>query len=206
MISYIFRIVALVLMFAATAQAQTLAQTLAGPALLGALQKGGNVIVMRHASSPVATPTSANAAPGNVGLERQLDETGRSTATAMGNAIRNLKIPVSMVLSSTAYRALQTALYLKVAEPKAYSELNDGGMNTQRINPALGTWIRELVQRSPAGGNMLIITHSSNIVAAFPQLGGDMADGEALVMRKDSKGGAVLLARIRIEAWPKLGR
>ena len=60
------------------------AQTLTGAALVKSLQAGGHVIVMRHASSPREVPDKPN--PDNVPPERQLDEKGRSTATAMGDS------------------------------------------------------------------------------------------------------------------------
>jgi hypothetical protein len=59
------------------------AQTLSGEALVKALRQGGYVLVMRHTSSPRDAPTRASANPDNVKLERQLDETGRATATAI---------------------------------------------------------------------------------------------------------------------------
>jgi hypothetical protein len=45
---------------------------------------GGYVIVMRHASSPRDVPDKRHANADNVNLERQLDEAGRASATAMG--------------------------------------------------------------------------------------------------------------------------
>ena len=73
--------------------------------LVALLKKGGYVLVMRHASSPRDTPDKQAASAGNVNLERQLDEAGRSGATAMGKALRDLAIPVGEVLSSPTYRA-----------------------------------------------------------------------------------------------------
>ena len=83
-------------------------QTLTGAKLVQALQHGGYVIVMRHASSPQQPPAKENADPDNPGDERQLDARGMATAVAMGDAVRSLKIPIGEVLSSPAYRALET--------------------------------------------------------------------------------------------------
>ena len=44
----------------------------------------------------------------NAKLERQLDETGRTGATAMGETIRALRIPIGVVLTSPTYRAMET--------------------------------------------------------------------------------------------------
>src|SRR5207247_9097940 len=99
------------------------AQQLRGEALVKALQQGGYVIVMRHASSPREVPDKATANPDNVKPERQLDQEGRSSATAMGKALRDLKIPVGTVLASPTYRALETIRYAQFGNPQAVAEL-----------------------------------------------------------------------------------
>ena len=63
------------------------AQMLSGPALVKALQGGGHVIVMRHASSPGDVPQKPN--PDNVPPERQLDEKGRISVPIGCFLIRN---------------------------------------------------------------------------------------------------------------------
>ena len=76
------------------------AQELSGRALVEALKRGGYVLVMRHASSPRETPDAKIANPDNTTRERQLDETGRTTATAMGAALKQLAIPIGQVFTS----------------------------------------------------------------------------------------------------------
>src|SRR5262245_15884860 len=105
------------------------AQTLSGPALVAALKQGGYVIVMRHASSPREVPTKARANADNVNLERQLDDAGRTTATAMGKAMRDLKIPIGDVLTSPTYRAMETIRMAQWSNPKPIPELGDGGQS-----------------------------------------------------------------------------
>jgi hypothetical protein len=104
-------IAAVLLLPAGTGHSQTQPQPLHGEALVKALRQGGYVIVMRHTSSPREAPSKQVANADNVKLERQLDETGRTTAVAMGKAIRALKIPIGEVLTSPTYRALETVKY-----------------------------------------------------------------------------------------------
>jgi len=78
------------------------------PNMENGLRHGGYVLVMRHASSPTNLPDKSAADPGNVGLERQLDEKGRSTAEAMGRAFKAAHIPVGEIFSSSTYRARET--------------------------------------------------------------------------------------------------
>jgi len=73
-----------------------------GSKLVAALQRGGCVVLMRHASSPGSPPDRAKADAENVKLERQLDADGRESARAMGEAFRRLRVPVGDVLASRA--------------------------------------------------------------------------------------------------------
>ena len=178
-------------------------QALSGDALVGALRQGGYVIVMRHATSPRQAPDKQTANADNVTLERQLDEAGRASATAMGNAVRDLKIPVGSVLTSPTYRALETVRLAKLPKPTPVPELGDGGQSMQPVAGAPGAWLQKKVTEFPAGSVMLLVTHMPNISAAFPAVGA-VADGEALVFGPDGKGGATLVARIKIEEWSRM--
>jgi phosphohistidine phosphatase SixA len=88
-----------------------------------ALRQGGFVIVMRHASSPRQAPSKQTANADNVKLERQLDETGRATAIAMGKALRELKIPLGDIFTSPTYRALETVRYAQLGNPQRRSSV-----------------------------------------------------------------------------------
>ena len=100
-------------------------QDLRGEALVKALQKGGYVLVMRHASSPREVPDKQAANPDNSKPERQLDAVGRNTAIAMGKALRDLRIPIGNVLSSPTYRALETVRLAQFGAPQTFDELGD---------------------------------------------------------------------------------
>ncbi len=193
------KILAAVMLLAGAAHAQTLQ----GDGLVKALQKGGYVIVMRHTSSPREVPDKKAANPDNVKPERQLDEEGRTTATAMGKALRDLKIPVGEVFTSPTYRALETVKYAQLGKAQPVAELGENGQNMQGGTEAQAVWLRNAVTKFKAGTNTILVTHFPNIRAAFPQLT-NVADGEALVYGPDGKGGATLVARVKIEEWASL--
>ena len=174
--------------------------------LANTLERGGYVILMRHAQSPGTPPDAAQAEPENVKHERQLDETGRASAVAMGDAFRHLKIPVAQVLSSPTYRALETARLAKFPLPKTFDELGDAGKSMgPDATGTRGAWLRSRVAQLPkAGTNTIIITHYPNISEAFGADAKDLSEGEALIYRPDGKGSASLIARVKIEEWPKL--
>jgi phosphohistidine phosphatase SixA len=182
----------------------TSAQTLSGEALVKALQKGGYVIVMRHASSPREAPDKQTANADNTKLERQLDEEGRTTATAMGQAFRDLKIPVGEVLSSPTYRALETVKYAQFGHAQPRPELGNDPKGMSGGTEAQTAWLKQQVTRFPKGTNTILVTHMPNMRGAFPQDAAGLADGEAFVFGPDSKGGAVLLAKVKVEEWPQL--
>jgi phosphohistidine phosphatase SixA len=175
------------------------AQTLTGAALVKALRTGGHVIVMRHASSPRDVPQTPN--PDNVPPERQLDEKGRMTAIAMGDALLRLKIPIGEVLTSPTYRARETARLARFTTAKSVTELGEGSGTMQAVQSAQTEWLQQKVKETPKGANAVLITHVPNITAAFPGETPALVEGEALVFGPDGKGGARVVGRIKIEEW-----
>lgn len=194
----LWSIVAAMLWFAGAAHAQDLH----GEALVKALKKGGYVLVMRHASSPRELPDKQSANADNRKPERQLDESGRKSAVAMGKAIRALGIPIGDVLSSPTYRALETVRLAQFGAPHTFAELGDKGQSMQGATPAQAAWLEKQVARFPTATNTIIVTHLPNIAAAFPELASGLADGEALIFGPDGQGRAILVARVKIEEWP----
>jgi len=182
------------------------AQLLTGEGLVKALRQGGYVIAMRHASSPSEPPDAKAANPDNINRERQLDQQGRSTAIAMGKALRELKIPVGEVLSSPTYRALETVRLAELGNPSPVPELGDNGRGMQVSTEGQAAWLRSRVTQFPARTNTFIVTHFPNMSRAFPQLAANLADGEALIFGPDGKGRATLVARVKIEEWPQMPR
>jgi phosphohistidine phosphatase SixA len=184
------------------------AQTLSGPELVKQLREGGYVLLMRHARSPATLPDKNSADAGNIHLERQLDATGRDSARAMGAVIRKLGIPLGAVFSSPTYRALETVQLAALGTPQTDARLGDGGRSmVAGVVSGQASWLRERVSERPkAGLNTIIVTHMPNIQAAFAQDAADLTDGEALVFRPEGLGRADLVAKIKIEDWPKLAR
>jgi phosphohistidine phosphatase SixA len=172
---------------------------------VAALRAGGNVLVMRHAHSPRDLPDAANAHPGNAKLERQLDADGQAAATAMGLALRKLGIPIGEILTSPAFRALETVRALALRDAQAVEELGDGGNNMQPDSEGRrSAWLRAKAAEAPADStNILLVTHLPNLRGAFGESVADMADGETLVLRPN-RGTVVVVDRLRIEEWSSL--
>ncbi len=185
----------------AFATAHPRAQSLSVYELTAALSRGGYVLVMRHASSPREVPTRQTANADNANLDRQLDEAGRTGATAMGDAIRALKIPLGEVLMSPTYRALETVRFARLSQAVPVTELGDRGQSMQGVTDAMAAWLRARAGQTPGSGNTLLVTHSPNLAGAFPDWGSTVADGETVVLRPDGKGGGIVVGRVTIEDW-----
>lgn len=185
---------AYVLAATALASSWAHAQQLSGDELVSELSGGGYVLVMRHATSPMEPPSPRQTAPGNVDGERQLNQDGRSQMTAMGYAFRELGLPVGQVLSSPAYRAIESAEYFGFGEL-----MEDDGLAPDADPGDLASKVAE----APAEGeNRLIVTHRGNIVGAFGDAHGieTIEDGESLVFRPGDDG-AELVGRMTIKDW-----
>jgi len=176
----------------------------AGSALTATLVEGGFVIVMRHASSPRTLPTADTAKPENTALERQLDAAGEAGSTAMGDALRALKIPIGEVLSSPTFRARETVRAARLPNVEVIEALGDNGQSMQGVTEAQAAWLRARVARASRAGNTLIVTHQPNLARAFPAWGSTVADGECVVLKPDGRNGIELVGRIAIEEWPRL--
>jgi phosphohistidine phosphatase SixA len=172
--------------------------TLSRESLINALQAGGLVIVMRHASSPRQPPDSETINSDNTNSERQLDETGRSNAKAFGDSLERLRIPIAVVESSPTYRTLETARMAGFSDIDIRVELGSQGM--QSSSAAYASWLQNRVRTIPLQGNHLLITHEPNIVGAYPDLNSSPLQGEALIFdpSEDQTGP---IARVTISEW-----
>lgn len=179
-------------------------QTSSQDELINRLRQGGHILVMRHASSPREAPSKEVANADNTKLERQLDEAGRRGATVMGEAIRALRIPIGVVLTSPTYRAMETVKLARLDSPTAVNELGDGGQSMQGITEAQAVWLRGKVTEVPRSGNTILVTHQPNLSRAFPDWGSTVVDGETVVIRPDGSGGISVVGRIKIDDWSQM--
>jgi phosphohistidine phosphatase SixA len=133
-----------------------------------------------------------------------LDAEGRDSAISMGKALRDLAIPIGEVLSSPTYRALETVKYAQLGKAQTFPELGDNGRSMQVGTEAQAVWLRKRVTQFPRGSNTAIVTHAPNVTGAFYQVAQGVEDGEALIFGPDGKGGATLVARVKIGDWAKM--
>lgn len=137
------------------------------------LREGGQVVLMRHAQT-----TPGNGDPPGFRLDecptqRNLSQKGRADARAIGAALRERGVRVDAVLSSRWCRAIETAR-LAFARQESWDELDslyqDGSRREQQMAA-----LRARVERFRGPGNLFLVGHGTNILAAsgiLPRPGG----------------------------------
>jgi hypothetical protein len=108
------------------------------------------------------------------------------------------------VFTSPAYRALETVRLAHFPDPRTVLELGDGGQSMQGVTEAQAAWLQGKITQLPTRANTIVVTHFPNMSRAFPQWTSGLADGESLVFGSDGEGGTKLIARIKIEEWPRM--
>ncbi|MBY0466301.1 MAG: histidine phosphatase family protein, partial [Burkholderiales bacterium] len=93
----------------ATTPAPAFKETLATPALLQALRKGGYVLYMRHGNTNNDHPDQPNLKLDDCATQRPLNDEGRAVVKQVGKAIAQAHIPVGDVWVSPMCRAKESA-------------------------------------------------------------------------------------------------
>jgi phosphohistidine phosphatase SixA len=148
----------------------------ADEALWSLLARGGQVVMVRHATAP-GTGDPPGFRLDECSTQRNLSEQGRDEARRLGAVFRARGVAVGRVLSSRWCRCLETArLAFGSAEPwpaldSLYREPDQEAART--------TAVRALATKPFTGANLVLVTHNFNIRALT---GISPASGEAIVL------------------------
>ncbi|MGI8551794.1 MAG: histidine phosphatase family protein [Dehalococcoidia bacterium] len=197
-----------------TAAAQQAGQTPSGAALVAALQRGGYVILFRHAKTDMSQNDVQPPDLANCQAQRNLDDSGRAQARAIGNAFQSLPIPVGQVVSSRFCRALDTAGL--IAGPATPSDdlieivtPTDNNGNPRTPTPDTEAQrrtaiLKQLLATRPATGtNTILVSHGSNIMSATSLM---FQEGDAGVFLPGGDGTFTLVARVGAAEWSMLAQ
>jgi phosphohistidine phosphatase SixA len=141
------------------------------------LKAGGQVIVMRHASTDKSVGDPPNFRLDDCATQRNLSAEGREEAQRVGAAFRARAVPIGRVLSSQWCRCLETAR-LAFGDPTPWPALNSTFRNRE-LEPERTREVRALAGERPPAGNLVLVTHQLNIAAltsVYP------AEGELVVL------------------------
>lgn len=172
-------------------------QPMEGLALIRALQRGGCIIVFRHAITDQSQSDTVPQVLEDCAKQRNLSEQGRTQAREIGSAIAKLKIPIGVVLSSPYCRTRETAM-LAFGRAQVTPKLDNAFINTDR-RPELQAALKQLAAEPPAAGtNTVLVTHGDNMTRA---LGVSVAEGEAAIVMPDGAGGFAVIGRVSSSQW-----
>ena len=90
---------------------------------ISALRQGGHVIVFRHGATHNDQADTDPLNISNVTKQRQLNDDGRALAKSIGESMRRLRIPVSLVQTSQFQRAVDTGTLLGFGEVKPTADV-----------------------------------------------------------------------------------
>ena len=149
----------------------------ASEALWDLLKGGGQVVLLRHATTTPGVGDPPGFRVEDCPSQRNLSEQGREEARRLGAAFQARGILVGQVLSSRFCRCLETArLAFGRAEPHPPLDnlIHDRSREAERAGA-----IRALAGARPGTGNLILVTHGINIGAA---IGIQPAQGEMIVI------------------------
>ncbi|HZP37931.1 MAG TPA: histidine phosphatase family protein [Methylomirabilota bacterium] len=145
----------------------------ADEALWRLLAGGGQVVLLRHATTEPGIGDPPGFRLDDCATQRNLAEAGRAEARRIGAAFAARRIPVERVLSSPWCRCLETArLAFGSGEPWEPSRSLFADRTRQAEQAGA---FRALAGEKRTGGNLVLVTHGASIVAfvgVSPPMGG----------------------------------
>lgn len=170
------------------------------PGLLGKLKKGGYLLFFRHGLTPSYDDPGGGAELGNCSTQRNLSKEGIAQTRAMGEAFRDLDIPIGIVRSSPYCRAMDSAWHaFGRAERDMNLRLSGTVIAVDTAEAKRYRVMRNLAKILPLPGtNSVFMSHGS----AGEVFGvGFLDEGEAAIVKPDGKGGWVYIARVKSDQW-----
>lgn len=173
-------------------------------ALLTRLREGGAIIVIRHAATDRSRPDDETIALENCATQRNLSATGRADSLAIGQTIRELRIPIGAVLTGVYCRTIETGdLAFGKANPTPELDGRVVWPPDEQSRSVAGNLLRELMrEQAPGSGepNVVMIVHQ-----LFPEgLDGAVLDeGDAAIYALDGED-IVRLGVLDPQGWAAL--
>jgi phosphohistidine phosphatase SixA len=158
------------------------------------LRHGGNVLLIRHASTEPGPGDPAGFTLDDCSTQRNLSAAGRDEARRIGERLKRERVPVAQVFTSPWCRCRETAR-LAFGRGEDWTPLSSvfdlpdrDGEYTERVRKRIGTYSSRDMK-----GNIVMVTHNVNI-AALTKL--SVAPGEIVVVRPDGCCGLRVVGRL----------
>lgn len=176
--------------------------SLAAPALAAdddmwkLLQRGGQVVLMRHAQTTPGVGDPEGMALNDCATQRNLNDEGRAQASRVGEAIRARGIAVARLVSSPWCRCIDTARLVFGRSAEVSSALGNL-FDRPGSRAAQLAELRPWVSRVPSGGNLFMVTHGSTVLALT---GVSPATAEMVILTPQPGGKFVVAGRLEVPA------
>jgi len=135
--------------------------------------------------------------------QRNLSPSGIAISKEIGEAIKQLGIPIGDVFANPYCRCMDTARYAfgrATARPDLYVRRTEQGWAPDEANDQL---ISLVATPPPAGMNTVLVGQIFNVQRT---LGLTPTEGEAIVFKPDGKGGYQLVGQLTAPQWGDLVR
>jgi len=180
---------------------------LAVEALIEALRNGGYSLYFRHEATDWSQSDDIRKVGDWLSCDgsriRQLSSSGRKRASATGQAIQSLGIPIGKVLASPYCRTLETARLMNLGPVETTTDVINlrvaeyfGGRDA-----IVETATALLASTPDAETNTLIVSHGNVAREATPVY---PKEGEGIVFQADGKGGFHFVGRLTAEDWERV--
>lgn len=149
-----------------------------------ALQKGGHILLIRHALTDPGIGDPPGFTLADCASQRNLSAAGREHAQRIGAAFRQQAVPVTEVLSSRWCRCVDTAT-LAFGRVTRATMLDSIFNDSERPAADKLHDVRQAIARYKGSGNLVLVTHAQNISALS---GESVSSGEMVVLRQEPDG------------------
>jgi len=141
-----------------------------------ALANGNHVALVRHGNAP---PGYGGDPPGfkldDCATQRNMDETGRAQARAVGEAFRQHGVPVDKILSSPYCRCLETARLMALGPVESVLVVASSDRSPERLAA-----LKQMIVDWRGPGTLVLVTHALTVQALVGILPGQ---AETVVVR-----------------------
>ena len=158
------------------------------------LRHGGNVLLIRHASTLPGLGDPEGFKLDDCSTQRNLSEAGREEARRIGERLKRERVPIAQVYTSPWCRCRDTAM-LAFGRAEDWAPLSSvfdlperDREFTERVKKRVGTYSSRDMK-----GNIVMVTHNVNI-ASLTKL--SVAPGEIVVVRPDGCCGLRVVGRL----------
>jgi phosphohistidine phosphatase SixA len=156
-----------------------------------ALKEGGHVVILRHSITVAGMVDAAVVKIDDCTTQRALSDAGKALAKRIGEDFHKHEIPIEKVLASQYCRTRETAR-LAFGEFTDETDINHLSADRERAKAQTAAF-RKLASTHPEKGNLILVTHSTNIIALL----GFIPDmGEAVVLEQDEEKGFKVMGKL----------